>query len=149
MKKLAVLLITILIVLVGCSNNNEETSSVIENGQVTLKKMENTNIEFLQFSGNIKITELDTDQPFSVRFLVKDDEVENIIKSTEIVLPDQYFRGNGEIVPVGEMRMVTGEYSVKELEKKIEKENAVYIELFNDDEILLSEPIKTFVQNNG
>ncbi len=133
----------------ACGN---ESNPIIESSAIELQDVENSDTEVLRFSVYISDINMETDQHFSVRFLVQNPYIKNLIKTNEIDVTDRLFtstkidreNGKSKSFSVWKTQEIRQEFSVHEIKENIEERESVIVELYSGEEIIARDIISSF-----
>ena len=138
------------IILWGCENQNEKSNHpVIEESIVSISNIPNSDEEAMHFYVTVEDYGLGSEQEFGIRILIQDPYISKLIKTETMESLDTWKtgpKGSGGLFEVSftDFRVIEGNYSVEEVLDLIENEQAVIVEIFNDNEVITQSEITKF-----
>ncbi|WP_277584926.1 hypothetical protein [Psychrobacillus antarcticus] len=138
------------IVLWGCENQNGKPDHpVIEESIVSISNVQNSDEEVMHFYVSVEDYGLGPEQEFGIRILIKDPYISELIKTVTLESSDTWKtipEGSGELLVVSytDFKVIEGKYSVEEVKNLVENEQAIIVEIYNDNEIITQSEITTF-----
>lgn len=141
-KSFIVPIIFICFILIGC----QEEKKIIESTSIEIGVAhipENKDLNFRVSISNPKKTEYSN---FKVRFIIKDKVISELVGLEVIELDETYKFIDTPLITGTSVKFKTV-FNVDEIRKIIEKDEAVIVELFNNNQVIDREIISTFREN--
>ncbi len=138
------------IILWACENQNEKPDHpVIEESIVSISNIQNSDEEVMHFNVTVQDYGLGPEQEFGIRILIQDHYISELIKTEKVEFPDTWKtgpEGSGGLFEFLfiDSKVIEGNYSVEEVQTLIENEQAIIVEIFNDNEVIAQSEIIKF-----
>ena len=93
---------------------------------------------------------MEPDQEYNVRFIIQDSYINELIESEKLEIPQSYNTTSEESAILTESAVeMKKEFTLDELEKSIKKNQAVIVELYDENRTITQAEISTFLDNRG
>ena len=136
------------IILWGCENNKKPNHPVIEESIVSISNIQNSAEEIMHFSITVEDYGLGPEQEFGIRIHIQDPYISELIKTVTMESSEMWNtipEGSGVFeVLFSDFRVIKGKYSVEEVQNLVENEQAIIVEIFNDNDVITQSEIITF-----
>ena len=138
------------IILWGCENQNGKPNHpVIEESIVSISNIQNSDEEVMHFYVSVEDYGLGPEQEFGIRILIQDPYISELIKTVTMESSDTWKtipEGSGGLFEVSftDFKVIEGKYSVEEVKNLVENEQAIIVEIYNDNEVITQSEITTF-----
>lgn len=134
----------------GCENQNGKSNHpVLSDSIVSISNIQNSDEEVMHFYVSIEDYGLGPEQEFGIRILIQDTYISKLIKTETMESSDTWKthpEGSGGLFEVSftDFREIKGKYSVEDVQNLIENEQAIFVEIYNDNEVITQSEITTF-----
>lgn len=153
--KLAFLIIlsTLFVVLSACQKENRESKGLfIESSSVEFGSLQNPNNRELHFRVQINDYGMDHESEYKVRFIINHAYIRDLIGTESIEVPDTYVSqslpNNGvKGIVTGSAIAIKKDFSMEKLKKYVEKDEAVSVEIYNENKTLAQAEVTQFKEN--
>lgn len=152
-EKLIFLIIFSTLVLSACQNENRDLKGlIIESSSVEFGSLQNPNDKELHFRVQINDYGMDYESEYKVRFIINHAYIQDLIGTESIEIPDTYV---SQTLPNYEAKgIVTGssiaikkDFSMEKLKKYVEKDEAVIVEIYEENKTIARDVVTEFREN--
>lgn len=151
--KLIFLIIFSTLVLSACQKENRELKGlIIESSSVEFGSLQNPNDRELHFRVQINDYGMDHESEYKVRFIINHAYIRDLIGTESIEIPDTYVSqtlpNNGaKGIVTGSSIAIKKDFSMEKLKKYVEKDEAVIVEIYEENKTLAQAVVTEFKEN--
>ncbi len=146
---LIALFILVLSSLSACSDK-KMGNPVIENSSIEIGTTQNPNDGLLHFLIQIHDSGMEPDQEYKVRFVIQNPYISDLIETEKLEIPETYKTLHVEnAILTGSSWEIKKEFTLDELKKSIKKNQAIIVELYDENRTIAQEVITTIKDNRG
>ncbi|MEC5424730.1 hypothetical protein QGM71_14680 [Virgibacillus sp. C22-A2] len=137
----------------ACQKEDEKLKGlVIESSSVEFGSLQNPEDRELHFRVQINDYGMESEQEYKVRFIIQDAHISDLIATEKIEVPETYKtqllrNDEARTIVTGGSKEIKKDFTIDEIRKIIEKDEAVIIELYDKNRTIDREVVTTFAEN--